>query len=138
LNIAGGAPTAVTPDGVACGPSSPDGQFVIGVGPDSKVAIYPIGKGSARPIPGSEAGFVPAQWASDGATLYGYHRGELPSRVYKLEIATGKQTMVQELRPGVPAGVVNVAPVVVSRDGTRFAYSYNQTLSVLYIISGLQ
>ena len=138
LNIAGGAPTPVTPDGVVCGPSSPDGQFVIGVGPDSKVAIYPIGKGSARPIPGSEAGFVPAQWASDGATLYGYHRGELPSRVYKLEIATGKQTMVQELRPGVPAGVVNVAPVVVSRDGTRFAYSYNQTLSVLYIISGLQ
>ena len=31
-----------------------------------------------------------------------------------------------------------VAPVVVSRDGTRFAYSYNQTLSVLYLISGLR
>jgi hypothetical protein len=28
--------------------------------------------------------------------------------------------------------------VVVSRDGTRFAYSYNQTLSTLYLISGLQ
>ena len=62
--------------------------------------------------------------------------GELPSKVYKVDIATGKQTMVQELRPGVPAGVVMVAPVVVSRDGTRFAYSYNQTLSVLYLISG--
>ncbi len=31
-----------------------------------------------------------------------------------------------------------VAPVQVSRDGKRFAYSYNQTLSVLYLISGLQ
>ena len=46
--------------------------------------------------------------------------------------------MVQELRPGAPAGVVRVAPVVVSSDGTHFAYSYNQTLSVLYLISGLQ
>jgi hypothetical protein len=31
-----------------------------------------------------------------------------------------------------------VAPVVVSRDGSRFAYSYNQTLSVLYLISGMK
>jgi hypothetical protein len=30
-----------------------------------------------------------------------------------------------------------VAPVVVSRDGKNFAYSYNQTLSVLYVVSGL-
>ena len=46
--------------------------------------------------------------------------------------------MLKQLKPTVPAGVVTVAPVVVSRDGTRFAYSYNQTLSVLYIVSGLQ
>jgi len=32
---------------------------------------------------------------------------------------------------------VNISPVVVGRDGKRFAYSYNQTLSVLYLISGL-
>jgi hypothetical protein len=34
--------------------------------------------------------------------------------------------------------VVIVAPVVVSRDGTCFVYSYNQVLSVLYLISGLR
>ena len=78
------------------------------------------------------------QWSNDGSVLYGYHTGELPSRIYKVAIDSGKQTIVQELRPGVPAGVVNVAPVQVSRDGTRFAYSYNQTLSVLYLISGVR
>ena len=78
------------------------------------------------------------QWSSDGSLLYGYHIGELPGRVYKLEIASGKQTMVQELHPGTPAGIVMVAPVQVSRDGTRFAYSYNQTLSVLFLVSGLR
>ncbi len=69
--------------------------------------------------------------------LYGYHTGELPSKIYKVNIATGKETVVQELKPGAPAGVVMVAPVVVSRDGTHFAYSYNQTLSVLCLVSGL-
>jgi hypothetical protein len=69
--------------------------------------------------------------------LYGYHRGELPSRIYKLEIATGKEVAIHELHPGVPAGIVTVAPIVATRDGRRFAYSYNQTLSVLYLVSGL-
>ena len=137
LDLAGAKPKAVTPEGTVCGPSSPDSRFVVGVGPNSAVAIYPIGDGSPRAIPGLEAGFLPVQWSSDGSLLYGYHLGELPSKIYKVEISTGKQTVVQELRPGAPAGVVIVAPVVVSRDGTRFVYSYNQALSVLYLISGL-
>jgi serine/threonine protein kinase/WD40 repeat protein len=138
LDLAGGKPKAVTPEGSVCGPSSPDGRFVIGQGANSAVGIYPIEEGAPRPIAGLPAGFTPAQWSSDGSVLYGYQAGELPSKIYKVKISTGKETIVRELRPGAPAGVVTVKPVVVSRDGTRFAYSYNQTLSVLYLISGLQ
>jgi dipeptidyl aminopeptidase/acylaminoacyl peptidase len=138
LDIAGGKPKAVTPEGTACGPSSPDGRFVVGVGKNSAMAIYPVGDGSPRSVPGLEAGFVPVQWASNSSFLYGYIPGELPSKIYKVEISTGKQTVVQELRPEAPAGVVTVSPVIASRDGTHFVYSYNQTLSVLYLISGLQ
>ncbi len=136
LDLAGGKTTAVTPEGIKCGPSSPDNQFVVGVGASS-VAIYPIAGGPPQPIPALEAGFVPVQWSNDGSALFGYHAGELPSRIYKVDIATGKQAVVQELRPGAPAGVVSVSPVIVSRDGTRFAYSYNEALSILYVASGL-
>jgi eukaryotic-like serine/threonine-protein kinase len=138
LDISGGKPKAVTPDGIVCGPSSPDGRFVVGVGPNSALAIYPVGDGSPRPVPGLAAGFVPVQWSSNSSFLYAYRPGELPSQIYQIEISTGKQTVVQRLRPEAPAGVVTVSPVVASRDGTHFVYSYNQTLSVLYLISGLQ
>jgi eukaryotic-like serine/threonine-protein kinase len=138
LPLAGGKPKAVTPEGSMCGPSSPDGRFVIGQGANSAVGIYPIEESAPRPNVGLPAGFIPAQWSSDGSALYGYHAGELPSKIYQVKISTGKQTIVQELRPGAPAGVVTVKPVVISRDGRRFAYSYNQSLSVLYLISGLQ
>ena len=105
-------------------------------------AIYSLAPSSTndgppRSIPDLPADFQPVQWSDDGSFLYGYRVGELPSRVYKVDIATGKQTVVQELRPGVPAGVVSVSPVVVSHDGAHFVYSYNQTLSVMYLISGL-
>lgn len=137
LSLAGGKPQPATPEGSVCGPSSPDSNFVVGQAPNAPAATYAIRDGSRRSIPGLDALFVPVQWSSDGKALYGYCRGELPSKVYRVEIETGKKTVIQELRPGVPAGVITVAPVQASRDGKRFAYSYNETLSVLYLISGL-
>jgi serine/threonine protein kinase/Tol biopolymer transport system component len=137
LDVSGGAkPRAVTPEGALCGPSSPDARLILGIPDGGQTAIYSLNGGPPRAI-SFAPGFEPVQWSNDGSALYGYHSGELPSRVYRLNIATGEETLVQVLRPGVPAGVVTVAPVVVSRDGTRFAYSYNETLSVLYVVSGL-
>ncbi len=137
LDLSGAKPRAITSDGVLCGPSSPDGRFVIGLGSNSSISIYPVADGARRLLTRLAPNFLVAQWSNDGASFYGYHKGELPSRIYKVEIATGKETLIRELRPGVPAGVVMVAPVVVSRDGKRVAYSYNQTLSTLELISGL-
>jgi serine/threonine protein kinase len=137
-DLSSGSAKAVMPDGWLCGPISPDGNSLVGRGPLGAIALYSFAGGPPRSIPNVERNFVPVQWSDTGSFLYGYRVGEIPSKVYKLEIATGKQALVRELKPEVPAGVVMVAPVVVSRDGKRFAYSYNQTLSVLYLISGLQ
>ena len=137
LDLNGGKPKAVTPEGTTCGPSSPDNKFVVGVGANSAVGIYPLDGGAARSIPQLPADFQPVQWSSDGSALYGYHLGELPSKIYSVQISTGKETVIRRLRPGTPAGVVTVKPVVASRNGKSFAYSYNERLSVLYLISGL-
>lgn len=137
LDLSGGKPRAVTPEEVRCGPSSPDGKFLVGLRRESPPAIYPVGEGPARPIPQLDATFQPLQWSEDGSALFAYRSGELPDTIYKVDIATGKRTMVRPLRPQVPAGVVSVSPIVVSPDGKRFAYSYNQTMSVLFLVSGL-
>ncbi len=136
-DLSSGIAKPVMPDGWLCGPISPDGRSLVGRGPAGAIALYSFAGGPPRSIPNVERNFVPVQWSDTGSSLYGYRVGEIPSKVYKVEIATGKQTLVKELKPEVPAGVVMVAPVVVSRDGKRFAYSYNQTLSVLCLISGL-
>jgi eukaryotic-like serine/threonine-protein kinase len=127
----------VTPEGVSCGPLSPDSRALVGVAHDHSTTIYSFDGGAPRPIPHLANNLTVVQWADTGNALYGYHPGESPSKVYRVDISTGKETAIQELKPGVPAGVVITAPVVVSRDGKRFAYSYNQTLSSLYLISGL-
>ena len=136
VDLSSGTATPVTPEGVVCGPVSPDSRSMIGKGTTQSEVFSLDGSNPPRiaPIP---ATFNPVQWSDDGASLYGYHLGEYPTTVYKRSLTTQKETMIRELRPGSPAGVVMVAPVVVSRDGKQFAYSYNQTLSVLYLVSGI-
>jgi len=136
VDIATGKAKPTSPEGITCGVFSPDGQFMTAT-TNGTTTIYSLRGGTARPIPNLHPDFTPIEWSNNISLLYGYHFGEFPSRVYKAEIASGKETLVKELRPGVPAGVVLVAPVIASRDGKRFAYSYNQTLSLLYLISGL-
>jgi serine/threonine protein kinase len=137
VELSNGKAKAVTPEGVHCGPPTPDGQYVIGSAPDRTLAMFPVGGGSPRPIPHLENSFVAVQWSDDGSALYGYHRGEIPAKIYRFEIATGKETVIRQLKPAAPAGIADVAPVVVNHDATSFAYSYNETLSSLYLISGL-
>jgi eukaryotic-like serine/threonine-protein kinase len=127
----------ITPEGYLCGPFSPDGRSFIARGPNGSPTIYSLDGGAPRLIPHLNPAFNVLQWSDNSSLIYGSHRGEVPSKLYQVEIATGKETLVKELKPGVPAGVVMVGPIVVSRDGKRFAYSYNQTLSTLYMISGL-
>jgi serine/threonine protein kinase len=137
IDLSNGHSRAVTPDGIFCGPVSADGRFIVGKGYGSGISAYPSDGGEPKTLVDHDSNFNPVQWSADGRFLYGYHSGEFPSRVYALNLVTGQEAVLQELKPGAPAGVVMVAPVVVSRDGKSFAYSYSQTLSVLYLISGL-
>jgi eukaryotic-like serine/threonine-protein kinase len=137
VNRDGGKPTPVTPDGITGGLVSPDGRYVVSnSGPAA--AVYSINGGVAHVIPGVEQGFVPIQWSDDSSAVYGYRPGQVPAKVYKVDVTTGDKILIQDLEPESPAGVVMIAPVVVTRDGSRFAYSYYQVNSVLYVISGLR
>jgi hypothetical protein len=102
------------------------------------VAVYPTDGGPPRHIPNLEEGFTPLRWSLDNASIYGYRPGQLPAKLYKVNVATGAKNLVQELQPENATGVVLIAPVVVNRDASRFAYSYYQMFSVLYLVSGLQ
>jgi serine/threonine protein kinase len=137
VDFDGGKPTPVTPEGMTSGLISPDGRYIVRVDGDAGIGVYPTAGGSPRLFPILERNFIPIQWSEDNASVYGYLLGSIPTKVYKINIATGEKTLIQELQPQTSIGVVFVAPVVMTRDASRFAFSYCQVSSVLYIISGL-
>lgn len=138
LDIDGDKPVPVTPEGITVAIISPDGKYVLRPDDAGVLSIYSVPQGEGHAIPNLAPGFSAVQWSSEESSVFGYDRDASPTSVYKVNVKTGQQTFVQQLRPAITTGVVSIAPVAVARDGSRFAYSYYQVFSVLYLISGLQ
>jgi eukaryotic-like serine/threonine-protein kinase len=119
---------------------SPDGKLVASVGPDQKIALYPVDGGEPRSVPGVAEGERPVQWSSDGVSLYVKGRTEFFSqaRVFRLDLETGERVLWRELLPEDSAGVVGIIGVCVTPDGSSYAYDYQRVLSDVYMGEGLK
>jgi eukaryotic-like serine/threonine-protein kinase len=138
--LEGGTPKAITPEGMHASAFfvSPDGQSVAGIGPDQLGYLYPTAGGDGRPIHGMEVGEQPIAWSQDGLSLFIYRPGELPAKISRLELTTGRKTAVEQLMPGDPAGVETIGPILLTPDGKTCVYGYHRTLSDLYLVEGLK
>jgi len=117
---------------------SPDGQQVVGVGPDEKAYFYPVAGGEPRAVPGIEPGEQPVQWSDDGKAIYFYRLGDLPAKVYRLDLSTGHKTLWKELMPSDSAGVSRIGPILITPDAKSCLYGYHRILSDLYLVEGLK
>jgi Tol biopolymer transport system component len=141
-SIEGGKPRPVTPEGII--PALPgfaissDGLQLGAVGPDHKMAIFPMGGGSARPVPGALEGEYPLRFTTDGRSLYVWKRGDVPARISRIEIDTGRREVWKDLLPADPAGVERISNVLITPDGKGYVYCYARLLSDLFIVEGLK
>ncbi len=139
-DLAGGKPQAITPEGVVALPysPSPDGKLVAAIGPDQRGYLYPVAGGEPQLIPGFAAADTPTAWSADGRSLYIYRYGELPSQIYRLDLATGQKKLWKHLMPSDPAGVNIIFPILVTPDGKSYVYGHRRILSDLYLVEGLK
>jgi serine/threonine protein kinase len=139
-SIEDGNPKPISPEGVHASAFavSPDGHVVAAIGPDQKGYLYPVAGGEARVVPGLQKGEQPINWSADGRSLLIYRPGELPARVFRLDLATGQRTLWKQLMPSDPAGVQTIGPILLTRDLKTCVYGYHRTLADLYLVEDLQ
>jgi Tol biopolymer transport system component/predicted Ser/Thr protein kinase len=134
-----GKPRPISPEGVnPVVEISPKGDFAASVGPDHKLYLYPIAGGEPVPVPGAEPDEAPTGWSADGRSLYVFRFGQIPARVFELELSTGKRKLWKELVPADSAGIDTIRGVTMSRDAKAYVYGYIRTLSDLYLVEGLK
>ncbi len=138
--LEGGKPQAISPEGVnpVSFGLSPDGRMVAGIGPDQRGYLYPTAGGEPRAIPNFEPGEELIGWGDDNRTLYVYRPGDLPAKVYRLDVMTGQRALKLQLMPSDPAGVQRIGPILLTADGETCVYGYHRMLSDLYLVEGLK
>jgi serine/threonine protein kinase len=133
----------VTPESIWSGGTrafavSADGRLVAGMTPEQTMALYPLDGTAAVPVNAAQKGEIPIEWSADGAALFVHDPTALPARVYRIALAAGTRELWKEFTPADPAGVYKIAPVLVTRDGSAYAYNAMRVLSELYVAEGLR
>jgi len=141
-DIEGGKPQPLTPEGVISvwktHPISPDGTSIIALDPDGKLYIYPTNGGERRPVPGTEPDEIPLRWGSDGHSIFVTQPGKIPTRVFRVDMATTNRKLVAELSVPDRTGLTGIRYVQIAPDGKSYAYTYCRFLTELYTIEGLK
>jgi Tol biopolymer transport system component/predicted Ser/Thr protein kinase len=140
MDVESGKSKPISPEGVGATSFavSPKADHVLGIGSDGLGYLYSTAGGDPQPVKGFNTGELPITFSSDGESVYLYQPGELPARVFRLDLRTGQRTLWRQLMPADPAGVETIGPILLTPDAKMCIYGYQRALSDLYLVEGLK
>jgi Tol biopolymer transport system component len=138
-SVDGGTPRAISPEGYRsyARSVSPDGKTAVVRGPDQRLYLYPVDGGEPTPLPGATSADEPTGWTNDGK-VWVFRRAELPAKVSRLDVVTGRRELWKELVPADAAGVTEVTQPLPTPDGRYYVYTYIRMLADLYVAEGIR
>ncbi len=141
-DIETGKAEAVTPEGLGYPTTehivSPDGVSILVLDKDQKLALYSLQSHTSRTLAGSQPDDDVVNWTPDGRAIYLHHAPDIPIRIYRLDLASGKREVFRDLPTPDLAGVELSGEVSLTPDGRTWALSYGRTLSQLYVADGMR
>lgn len=133
-DIGGGAPRAITPEGIMGIQVSPDGRFVAATDPDGRLYVCPLDGGDSRAASPLHPDELVIGWSADGGALFVGERGST-MRISRLALADGSREPAGVFATPDPAGVC-IWNAYLAAEGGGYAYSYLRWADELYLLTG--
>ena len=138
LDLKGGPPRALTPEGVIGFRISPDGNYLLAGNAKRQFWLYPLASGEPRKI---DITLTPDErmfgFSPDGKGLL-LRSSSIPVKITRFDFSSGRRELWKEIVPADLAGVQNIVSIKFSADGKSYAYSTFRVLSDLYVVDGLK
>ncbi len=148
IDLETGAYSQIAPDGAGWfflqNLVSPDGKWIAflnerspGTLDGEQGAVYARSDGTeAAPLHGLRRRDAMSGWYRDSRSIVVFDRNVIPAAVDALEVRTGMRTPLLKLQPPDPVGISGIQGVMLSLDGSAYAYNVVRQLSELYLIEG--
>ncbi len=116
----------------------PGATHVAAMNSDQEHRTYALDGGDSLAIPHLGRTDRIVQWLGDSNSVLVYSTNELPSRVQRVDLATGERTLWREITPPDPTGIYRVGRLKASQDLRAYAYTYYMQLVDLHVVEGLR
>jgi len=114
-----------------------DSSVTTALGTNPIYVIHPDGTG-ARSFDLLKRGEAISGWGPDSASLDVWNRGRVPADIERVNLASGRRTLLFRVVPSDAAGVNGIQGVLVGQGGKTYAYNIVRKLSELYLVQGLK
>jgi eukaryotic-like serine/threonine-protein kinase len=137
-DVPDGEPKPVLEPGIFPAAIARDGKTVLAINRERTWRWYSLSGEPSLPAPGLEDTDDPTSmvgWSSNGKELFVLSGTAVPSRIDRVDIETGRRTLLAEVAPADRTGLFVFSPSTVSKDGAQYAYSYMKRLSTLFVVT---
>ena len=142
LNVEGGAPRAVSVEGVRPSLISPDGASLLvqieGSGDVGLIATDGTDPRPPRVVARLPEFYAPVHWSADGKSVLIEEARSPAKRIDRLDLASGKLTLWRDFSPGGRVGSGGLAGIAVSANEDGWVAGYHRYFSQLVVVDGLK
>ena len=105
-DVSGGPPRPVTPEATTNCTVSPDGLQILYLKLGGTYFVQFAGGGTTQPAPGLTPDDQVIRWSADGRSVYVYRPTNVPFRIERLDLASGRRVLIREVAPADRTGVL--------------------------------
>lgn len=138
MDLDGGKPQPLGPPDFTAMAVAGDGKRIAGRNASGDAVVFDRETQKLQAIPGIEPKETLSQWTEDGQALIVYATGNWESRIYRVETATGKRTLLQKVEPHDKAGAIVPMRLAYAERSKTYVYNTVKIFGTLYVAEGLE
>jgi serine/threonine protein kinase/Tol biopolymer transport system component len=139
MDIEGGKPEALGPADFIGVAVAKDGKRIAGLNATSGAAVvFDSDTQRVQEIPGVGPEERFEKWTLDGEALLVSTETTSEARMYRVEVPTGKRTLLQTVQPSDRAGELAAVKLSYAEGSKTYVYNTIRSMGTLYVVEGLE